>query len=220
MGYTHGRLTFIGCQSFQPSALFISTFFVWWYHTPCYLQMRGFSSFPTFWLMDFVHLRVGSWPGFWTSTYGIHSFRFALSLRRCLSNSIFNFLLRDVHFCFWVSRWIFLPDEGEEGDFMHGSIYAPRRYGFSRWKFRSRHPIFRQRIHAWHALMSYMLPPVPMTSIVRILTSRSVCGFLLHIVWNSFKCGHPRVVSFSEASFSALRSSFRFLRFFIHYSLV
>ena len=49
-------------------------------------------------LMDFVHLRVGPWPGFCTSTHGIHSFRFALSLRRCLSNSIFNFLLREVHF--------------------------------------------------------------------------------------------------------------------------
>ncbi len=51
-------------------------------------------------LMDFVHLRVGSCPGFCTSTHGTHSFRFALSLRRCLSTSIFNFLLRDVHFYF------------------------------------------------------------------------------------------------------------------------
>ncbi len=160
-------------------------------------------------LMDFVHLCVGPWPGFCTSTHGIHSFRFALSLRRCLSNSIFYFLLRDVHFYFWVSRWIFLPDAGEEGDWMHGSIYAPRRYVFPRWKFHSRHPIFRQRFHAWHALMPCMLPSVPMASIVCILTSRSVCGLLLLIVCSSFKRGHPRVVSFSVASFSVIRSSFK-----------
>jgi hypothetical protein len=67
---------------------------------------------------------------------------------------------------------------------MYGSIYAP---------------------------MPCMLPPVPMTSIVLILTSRSGCDLLLRIVCSSFKNGHPRM-----ASFSVLRSSFRFLRFFIH----
>jgi hypothetical protein len=40
----------ISSQLSAASALFIPTFFVWWYHTPCYLQMRGFSSFPQFWL--------------------------------------------------------------------------------------------------------------------------------------------------------------------------
>ena len=97
---------------------------VWcWGHFCCYSL-----------LMDFVHLRVGPCPGFCTSMHGIHSFRFTLSLLRFLSTSIFNFLLRDVHFYFWVSRWIFLPDSGEEeGDWIHGSIYDPRLYVFSRW---------------------------------------------------------------------------------------
>ena len=31
------------------------------------------------------------------------------------------------------------------------------------------------------------------------------------------KCGHPRMVSLSETSFTVLRSSFRYSRFFIHY---
>ncbi len=65
-------------------------------------------------LMDFVHLRVGPWPGFCTSTHGRHSFRFALSLRRCL----------------WID------------------LRSQTLWLFSMSKFRSRHPIFRQRFHA------------------------------------------------------------------------
>ena len=66
-------------------------------------------------LMDFVHLRVGPWPGFCTSTHGVHSFRFALSLRRCLSTSIFNFLLRDVQFYFLSFAMNFSPGRGRGG---------------------------------------------------------------------------------------------------------
>jgi hypothetical protein len=39
------------CFDDLPSTLFIPTFFVWWYHTSCYLQMCVFSSFPPFWLL-------------------------------------------------------------------------------------------------------------------------------------------------------------------------
>lgn len=53
-------------------------------------------------LLVFVHCRVGPGPGFFSSTEGLHSFHFVLSLRRCFSTSIrgFNFLLHDIHLYF------------------------------------------------------------------------------------------------------------------------
>ncbi len=156
--------------------------------------------------------------GFYTSTHELLSFRFVLSFRRCLSTLIFTFLIHDIHFYFLSSAMNFSPGHGKGGwldawiDLRSQDLWL-----FSMTKFCSRHHIFRNRFHDWHDLIPYMFPPVPMTSIVGILTSRSACGFLLHIVCSSFKRGHPRVVSFSSVSFSELRSLFRYWRFFRNY---
>jgi hypothetical protein len=87
---------------------FIPTFFVGWYHTSCLSTDERFFLFPAImvaqvlvdrwvillqygwswgwghfcWnslLMDFVHLRVGTCPGFCASTQGLHSFIVSLS---------------------------------------------------------------------------------------------------------------------------------------------
>ena len=48
-------------------------------------------------------------------------------------------------------------------------------------------------------------------------TRASSFGSLLRLVRSISKCGYPRVTTLSAVSFTEIRSSFRYLRFFIHY---
>jgi hypothetical protein len=66
----------------------------------------------------------------------LHACNTLLSFRPFASSLPFHFHLQlstsDVHFYFLSFVMNLSPGAGEEGDWMHGSIDAPRRYGFSR----------------------------------------------------------------------------------------
>ncbi len=92
---------------------------------------------------------------------------------------------------------------------------------FSMTKFCSRHLVFRQWLHVWHDLIPCMFLSVPMNSLVYIMTCRSGCDMVHLAVYVVFPSVVFHVlVSSSVVSFSVLLSSFRFLRFFIHFDLV